>query len=734
MARNKLDIVVTVIDSASKPLQQIEGGVKRTSKAAKDASIDITGFNRSLFATTALAGTFARLFKGAFTAIEEGAGLDRVTNQYENTFGPRGKLFSTIENFTDVHVDKVEAMKSATALGMLGIRTSVEGNADLIAKAAVAGKMANIGESEGIRIVTEAMKDSNLASLDHLNILAKNNPAMKAQMAVLGKATGLMSGAVLAQYKLKVITDMLTKSTAGQMKGFRDLLDSVLDFKQSISFLKNEIGTFLGTALAPLGDKLAHIFNTLTETIRNAKADKNLLFLARTFAVLAGAITTTLAVIGTFRLGLFALTSLGFGIPGVVTAVLMLTAGFLGLTHGADGIIERFKVLGAFFKGTWQLIHSFLSDPENFAAGIGKLDESVAQLLEKNGLLEFAKFTAQGFSILYKSIAGVVDIVKNLMGVIGSLTGGILNPIIQLVGWINKITGSKGRWTLGEGLSPGIKAIKDLLVTLTALGAGYGIYKGISALGSKLPFIGGIFGGKTPKGTKSEPIYVRNADGITGAAAGLLSGGLWEVIKKILGIDKLISVGRFGTISGIGSVLGRIGMIGGGIAAGVEGVSSIATLTNKNASQKEKFSAGYGLAGEVFGGVAGALLGGPVGAVIGANLGNVAGKAIVEFFDSEFGGSTSKKAIIPDQPQNTQDAIDMVMMSVQSLNESEANKRITELKAALNPDSQQEKEISPSEWAAIWGSSLDNSEVLNKIAKNVESNNDSLVYGRRVDW
>ena len=51
MARTAIDIIITVRDGASKPLDNVQRKVRGTGKAAQDAAADFTRFNKTLFTT-----------------------------------------------------------------------------------------------------------------------------------------------------------------------------------------------------------------------------------------------------------------------------------------------------------------------------------------------------------------------------------------------------------------------------------------------------------------------------------------------------------------------------------------------------------------------------------------------------------------------------------------------------------------------------------------------------------
>ena len=514
MAMRNLEIVVTVTDKASKQLDDVNKKIRGTGDAAQKAGTDFTKFNRTLFATTAFVGTFIKLFSSLMSSMDQGSELDRLSSQFERVLGPKGNLFQAIDSMTDASIDKFEAMRQGISLRSLGIVKSTEQLADVVSKAGVAAKMAGHDSGEGIKNYSEFLKDGNVSHLQFLNLISHTNPALQAQMAILHKAGGMMGGVISTQARLALGQSLLNAAVSGNLKGFRDLRDIMLDAKQNFSLFRQETGRLLLTALAPLIDKVSQFLLKMSMTIDNIrKNDKYLVFLTKTLVVVTGAVLGLAGALGTLRLATIALTSIGFGLPRLILFVTTLSMAFLGITSKVEKFTDKLRVFGAFVKGVWQLVTSL-----NTKTGIAQIDEDIKALLEKNGIMTFAQNVARAISVVKTVVKDMIDAFKWSARMMDNIFGGIGRKFIDLVSqfkqpWEN--------WWVNESATPIHKFARSFAViggTLGTMITGM-IFKTI--LGSagnllaKIPIIGGLFGGRGgggPKGSKSDPIYTKDAD------------------------------------------------------------------------------------------------------------------------------------------------------------------------------------------------------------------------------
>lgn len=571
MGIRNLEVVVMVTDRASKDLDKVSDKVRKTGDAAKKASVDFTGFNRTLFATTAFVGTFFKAFQGMNRAFQEGADLDRISNQFDRLFGTgsTSSLTSMIRNFTDTYVDEMALMKEATSLRSLGIVKSLDEVVRMGAMAAVAAKRAGKTSEEGMKEYFAFLKDGEVSHLQNLNLITKTNTGLMAQNAILGKYGGVFNQIISVQAKKALGDRLLYQATKDLMKGQADLADTLGFVSGQWKFLRGETGRFLLTAMQPLIEKFGMLLNTMRLTIATFKEDKNLLFLAKSFITVTGSVLALAGALGTLRLASFALMSLGLGLPALVAIGVTLSSVFLGLTSKTQGVIDKFKLVGAFIKGVWQLVTSLDSE-----TGIAKIDKDIAELLEKNGIFKFAKQVAKVGSVIKTVFTDIATIIKNTAKLIDDSFGGVFSKLIDLISknekpwenfWVGKTATPMQKFVRNFAVIGGtIGTIFSAMIGKILLGKAAGLLSKIPGLG----FLGGTSGGRGPKGTSRDPMYVTLANGISG----FFSGAFSKVISgagSLLGTGPIASVlklftqtlGSTGFISALGEIPVLFGLL-----------------------------------------------------------------------------------------------------------------------------------------------------------------------------
>lgn len=528
MAQNVVEVIVKVRDAASGKLRGVEHGLKRTRKAVQQTGADFTKFNRIMFSTTAFIGIFERAFARMSMAVQEGANLDRLENSFERVLGPTGSFFRMLKGSTDSAVDRFAAMESAIKMRTTGVSSNMSEIAQSMAMATNAAKLMGKDSATGIKQFTDFVMSANVASLEQLGLIRRSDASYQMFNATLTKVGGHYGGVIAQQARLRLGMRLLRERTRDLMFGNRDLADVLLDITQSMRFAQASAGRFLGTALKPLLEKVIDLADAFTDTLDNIrKNDKDLMFLAKSVIYVTGTITALTAAIGVLRLTTLALGSVGVGIPMLTGAVAALAAGFMFITSSVDGFTEKLKVFAGFFRGTFQLVHSFLSDPENFAKGIGKMDESIAEMLRKNGLLNLALNVARVSSVI---ITFVRDVGRQLI----DWAKTAYDFIDRLVVKFRDLMGFDGEpWS--RKWIEGLNGIRGVAVKVAAAFVGF---KVLQPLLRRLPIIGRLFGGGGPGGGRGDsptnPMWVANVGaGLAGAAGGLF--------KRIPGVGKLTS-------------------------------------------------------------------------------------------------------------------------------------------------------------------------------------------------
>ena len=474
--------------------------------------------------------------------------------------GPKGELITMIRGMTTNSIDFFEAMRAGVAIKSLGITKDTRQIADILARAGTAAKMAGKDSSEGIKLITQFLKDGTVAHLEQLNILSRSNKTFKLQQAILGKYTGVLGGVLSLSQRLTLGMKFLRAATEGNMKGSRDYLDTLQDIGIFSKLAGQEIKTLALKAFTPLLEKIIDASISVQSFVENInKAHPEIIFLAKAMGVATAGAAGLFAAFGTLRLSLIALSAVGIGLPGLVT---ILTAGigaFTGLTYGAKTFTERLKIFGGVFKGVFQAVSSFVNDPENFAKGIGKIDDSLANLLRNHGLLDL---TTQMFRVT----ASITMFSKGVMSGFKDGITFIINKLDESRNKLLKLIGvDSGEWSrfwvedlenIGKSIG---KVTAGLLTAITA----FKILGSIKGLFSKIPVIGKLFGGKgltggakTPKGSKSDPLYVKNV-GIPGVGRSVskLPGSVKKVLAKlaeVVGLNRTVS-----TLGGLGSLYNK---------------------------------------------------------------------------------------------------------------------------------------------------------------------------------
>jgi hypothetical protein len=690
MANRILDIVVKVRDAASSTLSKINKQLTNTGKSAKDASLDFTRFNRVLFSATAFLNTFTKAFSSVGSAMEKGAELERVTEQFERVLGPKGLFFDTIRGFTDNTIDRFEAMREGIALKSLGIVQNGNKIAELLAKAGTAGKMAGVSSAEGIKHFSKFLKDGAISHLEFLNIAHTTNKTLQSQLSVLKASGGILGNVIATQHKLAFAQQLLDKVTRNQLKGHRDLLDILQELRQSFMFLKSSVGTFLGTAIAGLLDKISETSNKFTNYLDKVrKTDKSMLELIKRIVVVTGSLASLIGTLGTLRLAVMTLNTLGIGIPQLVIATLALGVAFKNTDEVLKKLSEKLKMFFEFVRGVTQLVSNL--DTET---GFSKIDKSIHDLLKKGGLLEIAKGLAKIISIVKavsKDFVDALDFAKNYIF-------NNFSKVFDLLGL--KLESLKAPWKnfwVSDALTPVQKFVRAATVILGGFLAfkGFGILK---TLLGKLPIVGRFFGGGGPRaggpsGTPNDPIYVA-VSGI-----GALFGGLG-------------GIGALGKFGGLLKQFGPTAYLSGGLFGGLSNLIDFAKNPTKFQEELGKRTENYGI---------GSWLAHPgdllaaTGIGLGEAITNDLGQSIINTMKA---GKTA--AIMPKMPESNLAQLDIINKQIDLLEGAKKAQFVSAVEEAFKPESEFGSKLSPSEWARIFTYALDTSENISSIVGNTK--------------
>lgn len=530
MARTNIDVIITVKDGASKPLDNVTKKIRNTGKAAKDVSFDIMQLGKTIFATTAFLGLFTKGFSLLSSSIQFGSDLDKVTTQFERQMGPRGNFINILRDSSNVVVDEMTALQSGLQLGTLGVAKSSEDAATMVSKFAVVARLAGKDSTEGVEKLTQAVIDGNVAHLEEYGILRRSSPAYMMLMAAMNKAGGAYGGVISKQATLAIIMGAINERVKNQMFSFMSLGALVEYTGKAFITLKQHIGNLLGNAVRPLLEKIIPLIQSFSELVYYiGKNDKNLLFLTKTFLGLGMAVTGLLGGLGSLKLVVKLLGFAGIGFPGITLAVFALTSAFVGLTNAAKDPLEKLKIFGAFFRGIYELVSNF-----NKETGASKMSQQLKEYLDTRGILGIVEFISATIVTIKTTLTDIVDFVKYLGRGVDTIVGGIFTGINKT---LNKIMPAWSTWWTTDALNPVQKFARAAAVILGGLLAFFGAKSLFGGILSKIPVIGKLFGGggSNPKGTASDPIYTKSADGLGG---GLLTSGM----SKLPGMETLYTI------------------------------------------------------------------------------------------------------------------------------------------------------------------------------------------------
>lgn len=634
MARTSLEVIVTVRDGASKPLQRVQNNLRGTGKAAKEVTADLWQFNKTIFSGIAFLNLFTKAFGAIRSSMDLGAPLDRVTTQFEKVFGPRGDFLAALRGSTNSVVDEFAAVETALHLGQLGITKSSGTAADMISKMAVAARMAGKDTTEGVKDLTQAVLDGNIAKLQEYGIMRKYDPAYMALIASMNKAGGIYGATIVKQQQLAIVMSKLTEHTRDHMFMFMSTGEVVSALGKKFVDLRQHIGVLLSTAFRPLMEKLIPFLDKLSDTLFTIyRTDKQILFLVKSVIALGGALSGLLATVGSLKLAVKLLGFARVGLPGLSAAVLTLGAALVGLTKDADGVLEKFRVIGAVFKGVYELVTNL--DPET---GMSKISKSTKDLLEKYGLLGFTQTIARIVSVIKTVVQDIYRVFTVTAKFVDKVFGGMFETFKNI---ISSFTSTWTTWWTSDAITPIEKFVRATTAILAPL-LTFFAFKGLKGVLSKIPLVGRLFGGgggrgEGPLGTPSDPLYVVGPGGIGGlpgeAAKGifdkLIPQGIGQKVKDWLVAD--LKKGKiYEALNKTSGLFGRT--VGRWLAGQLAGLSMAFDLLMSSMSRM--LSSAFA--------VIAPFLGPAVAVGAGALIGYAIGKAVNSLLDSYTQGKTKE--------------------------------------------------------------------------------------------
>jgi hypothetical protein len=729
MASRNINITVTVRDGASAKMKQVERNIKKVGDQTEKLNNNFLKFNRTLFTTTAFIGTFVAAFKGLSSAITAGADFERVEKQFENAFGTTSSMSRHIGKFTDAAVSEFESMQKALELKSLGLVSSTEEASKFLAMGAAAARRYGKDSSEGLRAVTEFLKTHDITQLQSIGILNKANKEFLAQQGIIGAMGTPINAMLRSEGALNLGLKALSVTVKDSMFGFEDLKDILEKFGSSYTVLKSRVGEFLGQVFSPMIKKFTEFSEKLADSLEKLhKVNPELLAMAKIAGFTTIAVASLVATLGTLKLISIALASTGFGLPKLISILLIGAGIFKSVTNSVDSVNERLKLFTGFARAIYQLISSF-----DKTTGISKLDRDLKQLLDNHGLLSLAE-----------NIARISITIKEFVKDVGST---LINWGKEAFSWINKITDAikgflgikTGPWS--QDFISGMDGIRGVLVKVTAGILGFKLLKGIfGSILPKIPGIGSLFGGGASRGSSpANPMYVRDASSISGALSGLGgAAGASGIFAKIFGIIKTAFMSETFKKAIIGerlfAVFARLAQVGAKtflLFSKLSGVL-VATITS--------IGAGLLFLTKIL-----AVVGAAIGAVAGAAYG---GFKLGSWLDEKFikpmlwGRSENEEApqvahksqtSTPYSYKDELQKVDELGSEIASIKDAEKRQNAqTMMEAFLGASSAGGQQLTDSEQALIRGI-ISSNETLTKIEENTRPGTKSIMGSRRGD-
>lgn len=765
MTTANINIKVNNSNTSSR-LKQLHNQITRVGKATKKTKNHFKDFNQTMFGATAFVGMFTQAFQSMADTLMKASELDRVANQFgskfgqeleagaKNSLGPKGNFVRMIRGMTDNSIDMVEAMKSAIQLRSSGVTGDINTMASIVAKAGTAAKMAGRDSGEGIKRVTDFLKDGSLAHLQHLGLLRTSNPALKAYLAVVNQAGGVLGTAMTAQQKLALGMRLLDEKTRGYLRGQRDLRDTLQDTNQFFSHLKDTVGIFIGKAIQPLLESFIDFSIYATAILEDIKKNKKeLLFLTKGFIIATAAVSGFVLVLGSLALATKALTSLVAGIPFLTVTLLSLGAAAIYTEVSFDKFIDTLSTFAKATQGVYQLVTSFVSSSKNFSSGVGMMDKSIHDFLKEKGLLTLVTNISRVISIVTvfvrNTAKGFVQGLTSMLDKLGSV-GQKLKEFLGLDSgpwkrnWLDiaKVVGQAfGKMTAG---ALAFYTVMKLIRTggkLKGMGAGGLLSKGFGAASAGVGLIGrGVDRGAGAIGRGARSAVLGGAFHSKKFAA--VAHVFAQIGSKAMPLIRVF--GALARFTAIGAIVGTLVTGFAGLAQGLIETSTeigkfVKAVTNWVSDLFEtnpilsKIKNGFTWLFDAIVSVFGKIkeIGHSIGVSIGTSLGQhgqmmhdkMYNKRMSAALNMADAGKVGPGSAGMTMPENQTQALATIIATMRTVSEDKMDKMTSALEKALGSDSAGGLALTPEEWTEIFASGMDKSKKVGQMAnanKNVD--------------
>lgn len=500
MANNNINIVISLKNQASGPLNQVR-------KDIRNFGSELVMFNRRLFTATAVYATFTGVFAKAFDFAHIGADFDYFRQQFNNTFGS-GYLKEL----------RIASNGTADALGIMqvAVRNHIRGfsaaeTKQIFTLSAVAAKRTGKSTVQAANEMSVALQTLSASTLKTFLISLAANNQFHNMNTIIGKIThGLNAAGMKADVFRRTVLRELTIAFAEEAAAAGDAKSLFMQWGAGIESVRQVIGTFLSRALAPFIGMMARLawgifdkFNDiLDETNQKVKGLREGLI---DFVAMGGGIMATLVgIVG--GMSMLALITSTLGIP-FGTIVGLMTMFYLGMKKATDesgSFLQAMADIGTTLKFWYESFTTYSSKTgKSIISGsvmerLNKMSEGTrnsivtigkAFALAKVGVMGFADGLQKVYDLATKMLTtfGLLDgktqqftqrgesLIKYLgMGTGALVAGWTLKKVLGLIPGINKLPGmgngdKSGFFSRGTLLNPMI--VKDIGSVGNMLGA-----------------------------------------------------------------------------------------------------------------------------------------------------------------------------------------------------------------------------------------------------------------------
>ena len=574
---NKISIIIEAQNRAAAPLRQVQ-------KQVSTLGMNLKEFNRGLFATTAVIGTFMLGVSKAIEGAKLGAQFSFIRQNFTRTFGP--EYLTILQKATRGTVDAMTLMESALRLRTGGVGR--EETTQLVKMASLIAKLRPEKDpSQVVNELTEAYRKGTPEAFANYFAQLKLSNAYQIQqkmlhMTIKGWGDARMQMALTRRYELKLMNEALEKAA---ITG-NDMLDVVRRTAVGFKNLRMQVGEFVAQAVTPLGGYISDLASSAFDKLYNimSSTDRRVVSMRTGWINLIKVIGGGLGVLTGLWTGMqlvnFTLTTLGITLGGFTGGLMLAALAIMRLKDSTQTWGEFLADIGTVLKAAWEAFSTYHDGVITLSGAVyarlnkmGPEWQNVAMFIVKGASLlrEALRGAAEGFMTIFN---GAVKVLK-VFGLLGDHTKQMSSMWMTLAKW------------LGRGAG--------------ALAALYGLKLAGGALGlGRLPIIGRFFGGAGGGGKRGEsperPLFVQEV-------GQLISGGkgIYQYIKGLFaprptmgtargsqgelfgpsvaqvggGMLKrgLGSLGRFAASSQMGTIGTRLGvgtlmeMLGGGILA-----------------------------------------------------------------------------------------------------------------------------------------------------------------------